>query len=175
MSLLQLTPTEFEQLVFKWLKSCSSQPQNVEIKHLGHIKGYGGEYEIDIVIEFEVFGGAFMRVLVECKRYNAPVSREKVQVLESKIRDTNSNKGMLFSTSGFQSGAVEFAQKYNIATLHVTEQGVGYQTKSRYDNYPERPKQILPGFVVLGESGFLSTKYSYGVVPVYIKEWIEAR
>jgi hypothetical protein len=40
-------------------------------------------------------------------------------VLEQKLQSTGSQKGMIFSTSPFQSGAIEFATAHGIALVHV--------------------------------------------------------
>jgi restriction system protein len=51
-------------------------------------------------------------------------------VLESKLRDVNAQKGMLFSTSGFQSGALEFAAAKHIATVAVVQGEWLYETRA---------------------------------------------
>ena len=51
-------------------------------------------------------------------------------VLESKLRDTNAQKAMLFSTSGFQSGALEFATAKGIATVTIVEGHWLYETRA---------------------------------------------
>lgn len=74
--------------------------------------------------------GASFVVLVECKRHTRPVAREDVMVLESKLRDVNAQKGILFSTSGFQSGALDFAAAKRIATVAIVDGKWLYQTRA---------------------------------------------
>ena len=50
-------------------------------------------------------------------------------VLEAKLRDVSAHKGMLFSTSGFQRGAVEYATAHGIATIAVVNGTWLYETK----------------------------------------------
>lgn len=86
------------------------------IGHLVVLPGSGGEYEFDAVAEFSIFDGARIVVLVECKRYNRPVERDVILSLSSKLYDVGAQKAMIFSTAGFQKGALEFAASNGIAT-----------------------------------------------------------
>ena len=67
----------------------------------------------------KVRAGSLIKVLIECKRYGRPVEREKVAVLADKLRALGAHKGMMFSTSGFQKGALTYAQKHGIALVKV--------------------------------------------------------
>lgn len=58
--------------------------------------------------------------VVECKDYERPVSVEKVEAFVTKSRDVHANVAVLASSSGFQSGAREVAQRHDITLLHVT-------------------------------------------------------
>ncbi len=48
----------------------------------------------------------------------------------SKLQDTGVHKAMIFSTSGFQSGAIEYASKHGIATIVFVDGKVTYKTLS---------------------------------------------
>ena len=74
--------------------------------------------------------GALFKVLVECKRYKSEIKREVIQLLFDKLRATGAQKGMVFSTSGFQSGAFKFAEEHGIALVRVIEGRYTYVTKS---------------------------------------------
>src|ERR1700704_4856014 len=92
----KLTPAEFEETIRAWLqKWAHSSGQKIEAEHLGPIMGGGGEYKIDVLVKIEIFGGATVVVLVECKHQRRPVEREDVMVLEAKLRDVGAHKGML--------------------------------------------------------------------------------
>lgn len=126
-----ISPVDFEALVLEWLKRAAGrQGQVFKAKHLGAVHGEGGEYKIDVLVTFSAFGGADFVVLVECKLQKRPVEREDVMVLESKLRDVNAQKAMLFSTSGFQSGALEFATVKHIATVAIVEGHWLYETRA---------------------------------------------
>lgn len=58
--------------------------------------------------------------VVECKDYENAVPVEKVEAFVTKARDARANVAVLASSSGFQSGAQECADRHNITLLHVT-------------------------------------------------------
>lgn len=119
---------------------------NFKAIHNLNIIKVDGNYQIDIYAEFEAFGGA-IKVLVECKRYKYSVKRETVQLLFDKLRATGSHKGMIFSTSGFQSGAIKFAKEHGIALIKVLEGKLNYSTKSRSSVPLEIPDWVeIPKF-----------------------------
>ena len=128
---VDIRPAEFEQLVLAWLQRCAKgEKQRLEAEHLGVLQGGGGEYKIDVLVKLTVFREALVTVLVECKHQARPVEREDVMVLEAKVRDVGAHKGMLFSTSGFQAGALKYADAQGIATVTVVVGKWLYETKA---------------------------------------------
>lgn len=63
-------------------------------------------------------------MIAECKRYTNPVNREKVVILADKVKSLGAHKGILISTSGFQSGAHEYAKKHGIALIQILDKHV---------------------------------------------------
>ena len=53
---VEITPTEFEKQVRNWLEGASKDLKDFSVTHLEKLEGPGGEYEIDAVAKFEVFG-----------------------------------------------------------------------------------------------------------------------
>lgn len=135
---VDISPEQFELQVREWLQRAGNNLSGFSVTHLERLKGDSGEYEIDVVAEFSVFEQAIVKVLIECKKYKSPVKRDVIMVLESKIRDSNAHKGMVFSTSGFQSGAIEYASRRGIATIGVQHGHTNYFTKS-FDALPASP------------------------------------
>ena len=117
--LLKMTPEKFEKYVRGVVKREKLILKNFEVTHLELVKGMDGEYKMDVVATFTAFGNGLFTVLIECKRYSNPIEREIVMILEQKLQSTGSQKGMIFSTSTFQRGAVEFAMAHGIALVHV--------------------------------------------------------
>ncbi len=98
-------------------------------QHREVVEGHDGDYEIDVTVRFGALDAEFL-VLVECKHYKNPVKREVIQSLHSKLLSVGAQKGMVFSSSGFQSGALEFAKAHGIATVQLAEGRTSYFTKS---------------------------------------------
>jgi len=116
---INIKPEEFEKQVKSWLERIHNNLRSFTITHREHLKGRNGEYEIDAVARFEISEGAEIVVLVECKRYKNPIKRDVVMLLNQKLQEMGAHKGMVFSTSGFQSGAISFAAEHKIATITV--------------------------------------------------------
>ena len=140
---VDISPGDFEKLVLEWLRrSAEHQRQTITTEHLGVAYGDGGQYRIDVLVTFSALGGASFVVLVECKHQARPVEREDVMVLESKLRDVSAQKGILFSTSGFQSGALEFAASKHIATVTVVQGEWLYETRAAGGRPPKPPPWV---------------------------------
>ena len=127
---VEVTPREDELQVVDWLRRSGSSLDEFTVQHLERIAGSGGEYEFDAVARLTIFGGASVTLLVECKRYNQPVEREKVLALWAKCQDVSAHKAMMFATCGFQSGALTYAASKGIATITFTAGSFLYETRS---------------------------------------------
>jgi restriction system protein len=85
-------------------------------------------------------------VLVECKRHSRPVERDDVLALESKLRDVGAHKAMLFSTAGFQRGALEYATERGIATVTFIDGKLTYQTRAAGPSLEPPPWANIPRY-----------------------------
>jgi restriction system protein len=158
---LDLTPAGFEKQVLEWLRATATrQQQEIDAQHRGVAHGAGGDYEIDVLVTFKLFAGAAFIVLVECKHQSRPVEREDVLALDAKTRAVNAHKAMLFSTSGFQSGAQDFATAQGIATVTVVEGGFVYNTRAA----GTRPVAPPPWANIQPYAGILTAKAADGRV-----------
>ncbi len=128
----EMTPTEFEERSLEILKQQFNGLEKLEFKHNERIRTDDGSYQIDGVVRFETMGVKFT-VLIECKHYKNPVSREKIQVLYDKIRAVGAHKGIFISTSNFQSGALEYAAKHGIALIQITEASTRFEMRDRFN------------------------------------------
>ena len=126
---VEITPEEYEKQAVAWLRS-THPASDISVQHLRRVQGEAGEYEIDVVVEMEILGGSRIVVLVECKRYRSAVKRDVVMVLEAKLRDTGAHKGIVISTSGFQRGALEYAESRGIATVTLQDGRTNYHTRA---------------------------------------------
>lgn len=130
-SILEMTPTEFEKHSLHILTEQIQNIENCNFQHNKIVEVDDGNYQIDGYIEFELMGITY-KTLVECKHYKNSISREKVAVLYDKIRACGANKGVLVSSSNFQSGAVQYASKHGIALIQLTDADSIYATRSGF-------------------------------------------
>ena len=110
-----ISPVDFEKLCVELLRAYAEKEKLSEfnIKHNVKIEAPDSIYQIDIYAEFVALNCKF-KVLAECKKYNNPIPRDKVEILYSRLQSLGMNKGILISTSGFQSGAIQFAKAHVI-------------------------------------------------------------
>jgi len=174
---VDITPIEFEQQVKAWLDRVPHSLRDFSSTHRELISGDSGEYEIDIVARFEVFGGAEIVVLIECKRYKNPVKRDVVMFLEAKLRDTGAHKGIIFSTAGFQRGALEYAANRGIATVTVQDGKTNYHTRA-YGQQVEPPpwvklSRFIGWFTTIAENGNITNSLINDDRIEPLEEWFQ--
>ncbi|PHN71481.1 hypothetical protein AO286_07960 [Pseudomonas syringae] len=158
----KLTPTEFEQHVRAMLDAMGHEVLDYRSEHQELIQGVDGEYEIDVSARFSALGMDFL-VLVECKQHKSAIKRETLQILHDRMRSIGAQKGVLFTTSRFQSGALEYAKKHNIATVKIVDGQSTYMTRS-FVNAPIQPPVGIPpvaGWLVSGNN-FSLVSADYG-------------
>lgn len=115
-----LSPEEFELGVKQLLESTAHGLQQFQTRHREVVRGVNGSYEIDVTARFRALDADFL-VLVECKYGRKPITREVVQLVYDRVRSTGAHKGMVFATSHFQRGAIEYAQRHGIALVRVAK------------------------------------------------------
>ncbi|MDO5435305.1 MAG: restriction endonuclease [Clostridia bacterium] len=145
----EMSPTEFEERSLQILKQQFVGLEKLEFKHDERIKTDDGNYQIDGVVRFEAMGVRFT-VLVECKHYKSPISREKIQVLYDKIRAVGAHKGIFISTSSFQSGAIEYAGKHGIALIQITEADTRFEMRNQFNVIQAHPFEYNDGLPYIG-------------------------
>jgi restriction system protein len=147
---LDLSPEDFERHVKLHIDAMRCEVKDYQSRHREEIRGFDGEYEIDITVRFSVIGVEYL-TLVECKRCKRPIEREDVQVLWTKMKSVGAHKGILYATSGFQSGAIEFAEVHGIALVTLADGRSSYFTKAllrdsapkSWDQMPECVPRIV--------------------------------
>jgi restriction system protein len=126
---VNITPEEFEQYVKDWFDSEGINLKSYKSIINNKAAADDGVYEIDIDITYDALGVEF-RVLIECKRHSYNIKREVLQILHEKLQSIGAHKGIVCSTSGFQSGALKYARKHGIACIMVAENRMLVQTRS---------------------------------------------
>lgn len=96
-------------------------------------------YEIDLSYSYSSFDINYL-TLVECKYWDSYVTREKIGYFKAIMDDLKCQKGIVFTTKGFQSGAITFAKTHGIGLIKIT-----------YDNYFEVYSHADGGFDIINE------------------------
>ncbi len=140
--ILEMSPSEFEKYTLQILEEQTAGLNNVKIEHNKVVHAYDGNYQLDGYIEFEALGVIY-KTIVECKHYKYPISREIVHKVYDNLRAVGAQKGIVISTSNFQSGAIEYAKHHGIALIQITDSEENYYARSKVNvivNYPFVPQ-----------------------------------
>jgi hypothetical protein len=93
----------------------------VTVEHNAILIGRSGApRQIDVLIRHKQ-GLYDHLVIAECKYWNSPVERLHIDALATAIQDVGASRGVLFSTKGFQSGAITQAKQSNIDLFTVRD------------------------------------------------------
>ena len=172
----EISPSAFEAQVEAWLESVSGPLESFSVTRLEKLAGMDGEYEIDVVARFKALGGAIFLVLVECKKHSNPIKRELVQALHTKHISLGAQKSLLVSTSKFQSGAMEYAQKHGIGLVQIVSGSAMYVQASTIMRHPEIPDtaEDYAGFFYSPVQGTVmqafTVRKNYGFVDFFASE-----
>lgn len=133
-----MTPTEFELHCMEILRGYAEEEKLPEFKieHDVKLTASDGTYQIDVYATYTALG-AEMKILAECKQYKKRVGRDKVEVLESRLRSLGAQKGILLSTAGFQSGAIDFAKAHGIALVQM------FDTHEKWYSHSGGPDEVI--------------------------------
>lgn len=81
---------------------------------------HGSKRQTDIKITRRVRFNTFT-TLVECKRWKEPVSRDRIDVLAASIEALGASNGAIFTTTGFETGAISAAKAKGIELFVVRD------------------------------------------------------
>ena len=126
----QMTPENYEIAVKNVMAAKGQELTDFRVEHKEILKGTDGEYELDVTARFTVFEGANFLILIECKHHKNPIKRELVQVLHNKLLSVGGHKAMMFTSSRFQRGAIEFAQIHGISLIYFAHSQMNYAVKA---------------------------------------------
>ena len=92
------------------------------------IEGVRSRHQIDVFVTFEKWGMQHTWI-IECKKHARPITKADVEILKTIALEVGASLGFLLSESGFQSGAIDAANKTNIILSSLAD----LRTKSRDD------------------------------------------
>ena len=133
-----MTPTEFELHCMEILRGYAEEEKlpAFKIEHDVKLNASDGTYQIDVYATYTALGTE-MKILAECKQYKKRVGRDIVEVLESRLRSLGAQKGILLSTAGFQSGAIDFAKAHGIALVQM------FDTHEKWYSHSGGPDEVI--------------------------------
>ncbi|MBO4914178.1 MAG: restriction endonuclease [Oscillospiraceae bacterium] len=153
---ISISPVEFEKFCMETLKAYAAEEslQNFVIKHNQKVETYDSTYQIDVLAEYTALGCKNI-VVIECKKYSRNVERAVVAELYSKLQSMGAQKGILISTSGFQSDAVKFAKQHGIALWQVCDRSIKHYSAAASREIPPhilfqlKMEEFLPKFIMM--------------------------
>ncbi len=104
-----------EQIVFLIQKAFKDSPHTKIYPNHKLITESGDPREFDVIVETKMQGFDLV-IAIECKAHKASVGAQLVEGFKAKCdRVSKINKIVFISSSGFQKGAISFAEKQNIS------------------------------------------------------------
>lgn len=134
-----ISPLDFEIFCMETLKAYAKKEnlQNFKISHNQKVAVDDGTYQIDVLAEYIVLGTK-NTIIIECKKQSRSVEREIVAALDRKLQSIGAQKGILISTTGFQTGATLYAEKHGIALWQICDNHIKHFSMSGSKEYFER-------------------------------------
>ncbi|MCA1325145.1 restriction endonuclease [Herbaspirillum sp. alder98] len=133
---------------------------DVNVQHNVTLVGKSGApRQIDVLVRHRE-GFYEHLIVVECKYRNSPIERLHVDALTTTIRDVGASRGVIFSTEGFQSGAITQAKFADISLFKIRE------LTDREWGLPGRRFDMWMHFISLGIGNLKFARgYSLGSLP----------
>lgn len=116
------TSSDYELFVHALLKQELAAVSGLEVVELARdvpmtgLSGY--THQIDVMYRLKIWLTELL-VLVECKQYAKRVGVDDLLEFRSRLDDLRAHKGVFVTSSGYQSGALEFARANRISLLIV--------------------------------------------------------
>lgn len=101
---------EFEQFVAELYKDSDEVLVQHNVTETGKS---GAKRQIDVKVTQKTKLHT-LTTIIECKRWKEKVDRQIIDVLFASVEDLNANKGAIFTTQGYEEGAIQYARSKNI-------------------------------------------------------------
>jgi hypothetical protein len=107
----------FEQFVADLYKDS----EQVTVEHnVTEVGKSGAKRQIDVRV-YQKTKLHTLKIIIECKRWKDKVDRQVLDVLASGVDDLNASKGVIFTTKGYEEGAIQYAKSKNIDIFIVRD------------------------------------------------------
>lgn len=122
-----MDPSGFMHQYYEWgaferfIKDLHDADGDVIVQHdVTEVDRHGAKRQIDVKIVRKL-GLSTITTLVECKRWKDPVGRDRVDVLAAALEGLAAHHGAIFTTTGFEEGAVAYARSKGIELYVVRD------------------------------------------------------
>ena len=117
----RLRPDEVEIVVARELRKAGMELSKLKVRARTPLsKGHDDEYAMELSGFIRV-GGTDRPVLVECRNERQPARADAVRALSAKLAEQKAQHGIMFSTSGYEPGAVREARAHGVPLLTVAD------------------------------------------------------
>jgi hypothetical protein len=108
---------DFEKFVAELYKDSDELTVEHNVTEVGKTNA---KRQVDVMV-FQKTKLHTIKTIIECKRWKEPVDRQVIDVLFASVEDLNANKGAVFTTKGYEEGAIEYAKSKNIDIFIVRD------------------------------------------------------
>jgi hypothetical protein len=112
------------------------------------IQGARAVHDVDVTARLNI-AGVELLWLIECKAWKRAVPKERVLTFRGVVEDIGADRGLLFSESGFQAGAISAAQSTNVTLTSMTDfaqNSSGEVSSARARVLDERIARLMQAF-----------------------------
>jgi hypothetical protein len=115
--------SEYELITRAIFQSLVDQDEarNIVVEHDVTLPGKFLKHQVDVYWKFERAGIEYATV-VECKDWNRALEQEKLLAFRAKLEELNNPTGIMVTRSGYQKGALEYANKHGIYLYQLFEE-----------------------------------------------------
>lgn len=132
-----ISAQDFELFCMETIKAYAEKEglSDYSVKNNQKIETHDSTYQIDVLVEYMLLGCKHT-IVVECKKHSNSIKRSVVTDLYAKVQSMGAQKGIVISTSGFQSDAVKFAKEHGIALWQICDRIIKHISASANPSIP---------------------------------------
>jgi restriction system protein len=157
-----MTSAEYEEFIYNVCQAMAEEGKATVYRdktYTGRVSGR--KISIEVSFEAQLLGARILG-LVECKCYKNRVEVGDVEEFHSKVDDIGAHKGIMFTTVGYEAGAIKVAKGRGIA-LFILREGqesneIRIETRAAYQ--PHTPGFLKGNFLPGGR--FSEPRYDAG-------------
>lgn len=105
----------------RFVRDMYAQDGDLIVEHNAEERGKSGALRQTDVKFTHRGAGMTYTTLVECKKWKQKVTRDRIDVLASSVEDLGANKGVMFTTTGYEPGAEAYAEHKGIELFVVRD------------------------------------------------------